>query len=116
MCHWPLAPRPAAVTTGRDLATRTPTSEVPMTDSAHSMNLRGARLAVKLCPNLIAVRALALVATFPAVASTAALATGSPDAVLLRLGEHLDRVIADYHAQQLEDRAEREPFEAKVER
>jgi len=34
---------------------------------------------------------------------------------LLRLGEYLDRVIADYHAQQLEDRAEREPFEAKVE-
>jgi hypothetical protein len=52
---------------------------------------------------------------FPAVASTAALATGSPDAELLRLGEYLDRVIADYHAQQLEDRAEREPFEAKVE-
>jgi hypothetical protein len=48
MCHWPLAPRPAAVTTGRDLATRTPTSEVPMTDSAHSMNLRGARLGEKL--------------------------------------------------------------------
>ena|ERR1700726_2844134 len=47
MCHWPLAPRPAARTTGRDLATRTPTSEVPMTDSAHSMNLRGARLGVK---------------------------------------------------------------------
>jgi hypothetical protein len=45
----------------------------------------------------------------------AALATGSPDAELLRLGEQLDRVIADYHAQQLEDRAEREPFEAKVE-
>ena len=60
-------------------------------------------------------KALALVATFPAVASTAALATGSPDAELLRLGEYLDRVIADYHAQQLEDRAEREPFEAKVE-
>jgi hypothetical protein len=58
MANVPLAPRPAAVTTGRDLATRTPTSEVPMTDSAHSMNLLGARLGVKLCPNLIAVRPL----------------------------------------------------------
>jgi hypothetical protein len=32
-------------------------------------------------------------------------------AELLRLGEQLDRVIADYNAQQLKDRAEREPFE-----
>jgi hypothetical protein len=59
------------------------------------MNLRGARLGVKLSqPNRR--KALALVATFPAVASTAALATGSPDAELLRLGERLDRVIANY--------------------
>jgi hypothetical protein len=57
--------------------------------------------------------ALALVATLPALAAPAAAAAmGSPDAELLRLGEQLDQVIADYNAQQLKDRADREPFEA----
>jgi hypothetical protein len=60
--------------------------------------------------------ALALVATLPALAAPAAVAAmGSPDAELLRLGEQLDRVIADYNAQQLKDRLRRELFEAKVE-
>jgi len=39
-------PDPPLSDDGPGLATRTPTSEVPMTDSAHSMNLRGARLGV----------------------------------------------------------------------
>jgi hypothetical protein len=60
--------------------------------------------------------ALTAVATLPALAAPAAVAAmGSPDAELLRLGEQLDQVIADYNAQQLKDRADREPFEAKVE-
>src|ERR1700730_14361318 len=61
--------------------------------------------------------ALALVATLPALAVPAAVAAmDSPDAELLRLGEQLDQVIKDYNAQQLKDRAEREPFEVEVER
>ena len=39
-------PGPWPLLHGPGLAARTPTSEMPMTDSAHSMNLRGARLGV----------------------------------------------------------------------
>jgi hypothetical protein len=60
--------------------------------------------------------ALTAVATLPALAAPAAVAGAiSTDAELLRLGEQLDRVIADYNAQQLKDRPGRELFEAKVE-
>jgi hypothetical protein len=60
--------------------------------------------------------ALALVATLPALAAPAAVAAmDSPDAELIRLGKQLDQVIADYNAQQLKDRPDRELFEAKVE-
>jgi hypothetical protein len=59
---------------------------------------------------------VALVATLPALAvPAAAAAMDSPDAELLGLGKQLDQVIADYNAQQLKDRAEREPFGARVE-
>jgi hypothetical protein len=61
--------------------------------------------------------ALAMATTLPALAVPAVVVGAiSPDAELLRLGEQLDRVIADYNAQQLKDRAEREPFEVEVER
>src|ERR1700737_1576798 len=61
--------------------------------------------------------ALALVATLPALAAPAAVAAmGSPDAELLNLGEQLNRVIADYKAQQLMDREQSSAYGAEVER
>jgi hypothetical protein len=78
-----------------------------MTDSAHSMNLRGARLGVSIThkgdqamsqPNRR--NALALVATLPALAAPAAVASmGSPDAELLELDVKLGAIISEWQAE-----------------